>query len=137
MITYGLLAIGTPMGGAMAGSMALATGTGMGKAVRAGRGLMAAATVAESTASKREVDTVMATKVLPWVRLIPTLLGIDNLPYFDEVNISSDGVGYGHGYGWSDGRGRGRGPDHWDRYGDGWGYGNGKGEGMGHGYDDH
>jgi hypothetical protein len=75
-------------------------------------------------------------KVLPWVRVIPTLLGIDNLPYRNEVNISSDGVGYGHGYGWSDGKGRGYGPDRWDPYGDGWGYGNGKGEGMGHGYDD-
>ena len=83
-----------------------------------------------------EGDMAAITKVLPWVRVIPTLLGVEGLSYFDEVNISSDGVGCGRGYGWSGGAGRGRGPDQWDTYGDGWGYGNGKGAGMGHGYDD-
>ena len=74
-------------------------------------------------------------KVLPWVRVIPALLGIDNLSYRNEVNISSDGIGAGHGYGWMNGAGKGYGPDRWDPYGDGWGYGDGKGEGTG-GYDE-
>ena len=75
-------------------------------------------------------------KVLRWARLIPTLLAIEDLPYFNTSVLPSAATGCGHGYGWSTGKGKGYGPDRWDPYGDGWGYGNGKGRGTGYGYDE-
>ena len=81
-----------------------------------------------------EMGTVKTTKVLPWVRVIPTLLNVTDLPDLKQVRLSANGMGAGRTYGNSLGDGMGRGPDKWDRHGDGWGYGWGYGNGSGGGH---
>ena len=88
-----------------------------------------------SAALMMGVDTVTCTKVLRWAQLIPTLLGVADLPYHDRVYTGSGtGAGAGFGYGAAHGDGEGYGPDIWDFFGDGTDYGNGNGRGGGSGY---
>lgn len=77
----------------------------------------------------------VGTKVLPYMRLIPALLGITDMPLLISHNWHGDGTGKGHHYyGTLGGNGAGCGPGNWNPYGDGWSYGNGKGWGAGSGY---
>lgn len=71
-------------------------------------------------------------KVLPYMRLIPALLGIANMPLLISHHGNGDGVGVGYGRTW--GGGFSYGPHNWDDFGDGWECGNGKGRGHGCGY---
>ncbi len=81
------------------------------------------------------MGSVTCTKVLPYMRLIPALLGIFNLPLLISHHGNGDGVGKGNRfYGTIGGGGAGYGPANWHTHGDGWPYGTGKGGGVGSGY---
>ena len=94
--------------------------------------MTATATVAESIHTEMEMGSVMCTKTLPYMRVIPALLGITDMPFWDDHNLSGDGVGKGYGRTW--GGGFSSGPIDWEPYGDGWSYGFANGRGVGSGY---
>jgi hypothetical protein len=83
-----------------------------------------------------EVWMAAMTKVLRWARIIPTLLGVTDLPLDNKV-YPTHGGGNGVGWQWygrSNGAGDGYGPDPWDKWGDGHHYGGGNGRGVGYVY---
>ena len=76
----------------------------------------------------------MSTKILPYMRIIPALLGIFNLSPLNDYTLGGDGIGSGRRHGTRGGNGMGFGPGNWEPFGDGWEYGTGKGKGVGSGY---
>lgn len=122
------------MGGVMVGFMEMETE--MATYPHLTSGPKATARGVGSTASMMGVDTVTCTKVLRWVRLIPTLLGIEDLPLENKA-YPAHGMGNGmgwHGHGQVNGQGTGYGPVPWYTWGDGLYYGGGNGRGIGYGY---